>query len=360
MTERPLHLLHVTETLATGVLDVVARMAAHQVELGHRVTVLHSPRPETPPRAVLQTRLGGAELVTVGDSTQKRFTRLRALRSALVDLRRRGDIDLIHLHSSFAGVVGRLGATKTPVIYSPHGFAFLRRDVSRTKAQAFQLAEAVLARRSDAVLCVSASEEHVARTALRAPTLLVPNRLSMEELQLGAPGSAGAKPLIVNVGRWSPQKAPERFARAATEFQADADFLWIGDGPSPEPLSGYSVSGWIEPTDVVRRLAAASIIYFTSRWEGMPVGLMQAQALGIPAVALSCVGVSDVVVDGVTGLIVDDEATAHRELRRLLDDPARLASMRAAAVSLRDRFSDVNYGHDLMAAYREVVGPRVR
>jgi len=354
VNDTSLHVLHVTETLATGVLDVVARMAKHQTSLGHRVTILHTPRPETPSRAVLEERIGAATLVTVGDAKQHRLTRLRLLRSAFVEMAAAVDVDVIHLHSSFAGVVGRLGRNKPPTIYSPHGFAFLRRDVSPLKARAFRAVEAFLARRSDAVLCVSSGEECVAQTELRASTLLVPNRVSIDELTPRPARLQNDKPIIVNVGRWSPQKAPERFVNAARRFCEVARFRWIGDGPSalgPE----LSVTGWMEPDEVVAELSGASLIYFTSRWEGMPVGLMQAQALGVPAVALRCVGVEDIVIDGVTGVIVDDEASAHRALRSLIDDPASLAAMRAATVASRERFSDSDYGDDLMSAYLEVI-----
>src|SRR6185295_18437782 len=91
----------------------------------------------------------------------------RSLRAAVADVRP----DVVHLHSSMAGALGRLQPPlpgRPAVVYSPHCFAFERRDILRERRWAYRLAEFVLARRTDAFICVSPHEAQLARNLTRS------------------------------------------------------------------------------------------------------------------------------------------------------------------------------------------------
>jgi glycosyltransferase involved in cell wall biosynthesis len=351
-----MRIVHVSESLATGVLDVVARLAAQQAELGHDVTVLYAERPETPSLSVLRQKMPRVRLRAAGTPGTGRLVRTAALYRELQRLTGDGSaVDVLHLHSSFAGLAGRVLNACAARVYSPHGFSFLRADRNGPFARLFLFAERALARRSELIIAVSAEEAALARDRLGASSALLRNVIDLEGLPRRQQPPRGSL-LVVNVGRWCPQKAPERFVRAAASLSGRATFRWIGDAPAGVP--GVESTGWLSADDAKRELASADILYFTSRWEGMPVGLMEAQAMGVPVVAMRCVGVGDVVLDGQTGIVVDTEDEAQRALASLVSDRARVEDLAREAWRTRGRFSSDGYGAQSVALYQQAIDAR--
>jgi len=112
------------------------------------------------------------------------------------------------------------------------------------------------------------------------------------------------------------------------------------------------VTGWVHATAAMQMMSEADLMYFTSRWEGMPVSLMQAQAIGLPVVAMDCSGVRDVVIDGVTGYVVSDENEALQRLQELISDGALREQFARRAREARNRFDDEGYGDRAVETYR--------
>jgi GalNAc-alpha-(1->4)-GalNAc-alpha-(1->3)-diNAcBac-PP-undecaprenol alpha-1,4-N-acetyl-D-galactosaminyltransferase len=128
---------------------------------------------------------------------------------------------------------------------------------------------------------------------------------------------------IVGVGRCDPQKGFDRlidaFALIADDYP-DWDVVIIGDGPERLRLESrvrrlaleerISIIGFV--SDVQRELSASQLIAFPSRIEGFPNALAEALAAGLPAVGYKGVsGVEDLIIDGTTGLLVNqDDAIA--------------------------------------------------
>ena len=168
--------------------------------------------------------------------------------------------------------------------------------------------------------------------------------------------------MVVASGRLGEQKGPDRFAEVARALGARADFVWIGDGP-PEGRERWigdapvRLTGWLAHEDVIAQLAASDIFLFPTRWEGMPISLMEAQVMGIPAVATDIVGNRDVVLSGETGYLCTDVPSLIAAVSSLVDDPLARSRMSARALEVqRDRLSDVDLGtasiqiYDRMAA----------
>ena len=92
---------------------------------------------------------------------------------------------------------------------------------------------------------------------------------------------------------------------------------------------------WTAPTDRIEALyREAAVFVLSSRYEGMPLTLLEAQALGVPAVAFDCPTGPREIVTAETGIVVpaEDIATLARAIVRLLRDPALRARMAAAAI----------------------------
>jgi NAD(P)-dependent dehydrogenase (short-subunit alcohol dehydrogenase family) len=173
--------LHVTESLGAGVGLSMSRLVELQGEAGAEVVVLATRRYDTPDEEELRRWVGPKARLVVHPGGVSSRAQLVWLARHLLTLLRTERFDALHLHSSFAGVVGRtvplLVRRRPPTFYSPHGFAFLRQDLSARRRAAVRLVERVLARLGGRLVLVSESEAAVAEEAVGRPTSLLPNVL---------------------------------------------------------------------------------------------------------------------------------------------------------------------------------------
>lgn len=340
--------VHVTECAASGVLGFLI-LATHELAAsGLTQTVVYSRRPDSPPD--LESRFpAGVRLVELPPPAAGHRRYLARLRDTLIAECEVVDETAVHLHSSKAGFLGRLallGLRRRPrLYYSPHGLAFLDRRWL-LPSLAFAALE-WLAARVDATLvgCSRSEAQLLTRLGGGRPARVLENAVDDRFFAVRPLGTS--VPQVVTIGRVCRQKAPERFAALATRFQiaeVEARFVWIGDGdPSDVELlraAGVKVTGWLPPERVAHRLSRAAVYVQTSRWEGMPLSVLQALAAGVPSVVTDVVGNRDAVRQGLTGYVVGSQEEMLMAVRRLLGDGdlhARFA--RAARADARRRFS---------------------
>lgn len=357
-------ILHITEALGGGVAHSLSQLAKAQVADGYHVIVIHSVRPDTP--VDLLPGLYPAPI-------DRRVLRMMTAINPLVDVKalwqickllRTENPDVIHLHSSKAGVLGRLAALLTSrrnqVFYSPRGFAFLREDVSPGQQKLFLNLERVASKLGGTVIGCSGTEADLARSKVgHARTYLVENSVDLSAVPV-ATGSIDGRVRVVTSGRICYQKAPWRFRELAVGC-ADlmADFVWLGDGGLRADLmvdgvlpSGMQIAGWLPRSGVYAELVQADIFVLPSLWEGMPLALIEAQAAGLPAVVSDVVGNRDVVINGETGFVCQTEAELLQKTRLLIEDADLRRRMGQAAREMAAvRFSVGRMHREMMAVY---------
>ena len=227
-------ILHVTEAFGGGVFASVTQTCNGLAELGFNVHLAYSERPETPQqiREHLDPRVTLHRL-----QMTRSMNPIRDLRSLVdvVRLLRRLRPDVVHLHSSKAGFLGRLAAfplgIRERVFYSPRGLAFLRQDTSPLMRRWFRVFERVGATFGGTLVACSASELEQVQARIR------PRRATMVE---NAVDTAAVRPRqaradatcrIGTLGRIGPQKDPAAFASLAEELAGPGvSFTWIGGG----------------------------------------------------------------------------------------------------------------------------------
>jgi glycosyltransferase involved in cell wall biosynthesis len=161
-------------------------------------------------------------------------------------------------------------------------------------------------------------------------------------------------PVIIAVGRLFRPKRYDVMLRAFAEVRSvrSAELRICGDGPERAALRRLSSRLGIEdsvrwmgfvdnPYSVMRQ---ADLFLMTSENEGLPNALIEAQGLGLPAVSTDCPhGPSEIIVDGVTGLLVrvgDTTGISDAMTRLLLDEPWRLELGRSARIVARRQFDN--------------------
>lgn len=356
----PRSVLHVTEASSAGTLASLSAMARHQVERGARIFVLIVRSEETPTVEELRSLLGSDVVLIEIESVGRGAALVSALGRRIIGACQEYDPEIVHLHSTWAGVAGRLALAATRwrnrVVYSPHGFAFLRRDVPKATRLLYRFAELLLARVCRGLILVSDAEEQQARRLTRS-TAVVRNRVEIVE---ASPPDNGA-PLVVSLGRISYQKAPWRFRDLASELSEDAMFVWVGDGDAKDRSrwidgSPVRVSGWLSPAEAREALKSATVFVLLSLWEGLPMALLEAQALGIPAVVSNIPPHQEVVIHDETGFLCATDTQAQRAVETLLADSAlRWRMGEAARKRMQMDYNPDSLAGDLSSAYRKLL-----
>ena len=357
-------ILHITESLGAGVGHFLQLVTRGQVAAGHEVVMAHSIRDDTPVDQLDAQFSFLAQRLVVPMVTQVSFVKDVWSVWRLLRLMAQVQPDVIHLHSSKAGVLGRVAAwlsgTRARVFYSPHGFAFLRQDVSGFKQQLFLMFERLASKLGGTLVACSGSEAELAVQKVgHSRVRLVENATDLNDVQTST-GSSDGVVRVLNAGRVCYQKGPWRF-KAVAHNCADlpARFVWLGAGDlahelQSAPAENLQLTGWLTRAEVVQQLAQADVFLMPSLWEGMPLALIEAQAAGVPAVVSNVVGCRDVVQDGVTGFVCDtDEDLSMRTRQLIVDVELRKRMGDNAAHMARMRFSVTRMNDELLHLYAD-------
>lgn len=239
--------------------------------------------------------------------------------------------DLIHLHSSKAGLVGRFAAIglKVPVVFTAHGWAFTE-GVGLAGSLLYRILERWVAPLTDQIITVSEYDRQRAlQLKVGTPQLIRTIRNGMPELPV-VPESAHQSRRMIMVARFEQPKDHLLLLDAVSRLSGCWQLQCIGDGPLFAAAQQQALAAGLNDrvefsgarSDVPEQLAQASIFVLLSRWEGLPLTILEAMRAGLAVVASDVGGVKEAVQHGLNGLLVQNNAAEVRAvLQQLLDDP---------------------------------------
>jgi glycosyltransferase involved in cell wall biosynthesis len=332
-----LRIVHVAQATEAGTATVVRHLVQAGVQAGHSVVVAcpdHGPLPAW-------TGEAGA---TWHPLPMKRAPGAGDLRAALTCRRLAAGADVLHLHSSKAAAVGRLGAVgmrrKPMIIMTPHGWSWY---AGGRAAVLYRWFERLAARWVDVVVAVSRRELADGVAALgphAAKLILIENGVDTDAYTPeGERAGRRSDPLLVCVGRFSEQKGQDlAIAALAALPDHQVRLRLVGDGPARAQLlrladaagvlDRLELTGW---ADSRPHLRAADVVVVPSRWEGMSLLLLEAMACGAVIVATDTGG-SDAL--GAAGIIVPLQSAPQalaNEIAGLLANAGRRRCLGRAA-----------------------------
>jgi glycosyltransferase involved in cell wall biosynthesis len=278
---------------------------------------------------------------------------------AFVELRKIADKvkpDLIHLHSSKAGALGRwaFNGKKLPLFYTPHGYSFLMSNYNATKRLSYKMVEKLSAiRRCTTISC--SEGEHKETLSLTKNARFVNNGINVEEMQrmmdsIGSCENDGFN--VFTLGRICYQKNPGLFNEIAEKLP-DVRFVWIGDGELRDMITApnIEVTGWMNREEALRRSMASNVFVLTSLWEGLPMSLLESMYMEKLCLVNDVIGSRDVIQTGVNGYVCRNADEFVSAIRGILEDPEKAERMTAQA--RKDIIE--KYNTRVMAAkYREI------
>jgi glycosyltransferase involved in cell wall biosynthesis len=355
-------ILHVAQPVDGGVGRYVADLARAQAAAGLAVGVASPPGPladDAGPAWISWPAVRSPGPSAYGE-TRRLAGVVRAFRP-----------DVVHLHSSKAGLDGRLLLRgRLPTLFQPHGWSW--QAGGGVVGAASVGWERLGARWADVVVCVSADEREAGEerrvVSSRRRAEVVPNGVDLDRfhpvsaderasLRRGL-GLRPAAPVAVCVGRIDPQKGQDVLVRAWAAVRRscpDAVLLLVGDGPGREDVAALAGSLGlgeavrllgVQP-DAPRFYALADVVAFASQWgEAMALTPLEGMACGRPVVATGVAGIRESVGEGCGAIVPpgDTGALASGLVDRLRD-PARAEREGRAARAHVEAYHDLRATH---------------
>lgn len=318
-------ILFVVEAMGGGVFTYIVDLTNELVKT-YDMYIAYAVRPQTPEnyRNYFDKR---THLIEV-----KHFTRsinpMKDL-AAIPEVKRIAEEikpDIIHLHSSKAGVVGRaaFNGKDVPLFYTPHGYSFLMENYKPMKRRMFHIIESICAKRNCITISCSPGE-HQETLKLTDKAVYVNNGINITELDkvLAKVEKVDHPFTVFTLGRICYQKNPALF-NAVAEAMPDVHFLWIGEGELRSELKApnIEITGWVDREKALQLSMNADVFVLTSLWEGLPISLLESMYMKKLCVVNDVIGNHDVIHNGVNGFVCRDVEEYITAINSAVNDEA--------------------------------------
>jgi glycosyltransferase involved in cell wall biosynthesis len=332
-------IVHIVESFAGGVYDFILDLVNSIPE--EEYTIIYAEREHTPENFKIKF----PKNVSFIQWTQvtREINPIQDFKAyiELIEYLKKIQTDVIHLHSSKAGFLGRIAAYKmklsSKVVYTPHGVSFLRKDVSPVKHRVFVWLEKTGSWFGGTTIACSKSEmEEFHRHNI--PAQYINNGIACETHYDHLNKNNRLK--VGTIGRITYQKNPSTFNKIAKHFlnNKSIEFIWIGGGGELEnQLSSPNIikTGWLSREDVNIELSKIDIYLSTSLWEGLPLSVLQAMCLGKPLLLSNCIGNRNLVKENYNGILFNDISECLIALQDMMDHPKnRRKEMRSHSIEI--------------------------
>lgn len=328
-------ILHVAQILQGGTASHMCELLALQSrEWGEGCVHVLAPRDQVGYLDTLRN-CSVSTFPSSGRDPRSLFAFGRALARSLADVRP----DMVHLHGTYAGLVGRIvmrfGANAgIPIVYCSHGWSF-NMQVSPWRRAAYGMVERALAPRTDAILCISRYEEETARAQALAPKRMLTVHNGIEITPASPPWQGGGSVLpLLFAGRNCRQKGYDVLLEAMAGLtHTGLELVAVGPEPDASDPSNVRALGWQRRSDLNAHYEQCIALVMPSRWEGFGLVALEAMRQGRAVIASDVDGLRDLVVPGVTGILVspDDAEALKNALAGLDADVLREMGTRARA-----------------------------
>jgi glycosyltransferase involved in cell wall biosynthesis len=370
---RIIHLI--TRLIVGGAQENTLLSCQRQHERGHDVTLITGP-PLGPEGSLMDRAVSHGYRIEVLDDLRRAILPLRDLRAYRHLTRRLRELrpDIVHTHSSKAGILGRHAAHRAgcpAIIHTIHGLAFTA-STSPLVNWVYRVFEKQAAPLTTRIVCVAdAMRDQSLAARIGCPEQYVTVYSGMETSPFLDPPvsreqvrqTLGIRPehlIVGTVARLFDLKGHDDLLDAAPSLCAqfpNLRFLWVGDGVLRQSFEDrmtalglrdrFILTGLVPPTQIPELTAAMDILVHPSRREGLARALVQGQLAGKPVIAYDIDGNREGLIDKQTGFLVQpfDRETFSRRLAVLLTDP----SLRQAMGIAGRAFALQRFGADAMA-----------
>lgn len=248
--------------------------------------------------------------------------------------------DILHLHSSKAGTIGRLSAVglNCKVVFTVHGWAFTDGNGGKYKRSLYRFIERRMEPLTNVYICVSKYDKKIGyRDKVLKETdnvFVINNGVPKHSLKKKEEIKLPIK--IIMVARFSPQKDQEMLIRALERTnKSKFQLSFVGDGETLEHNKKLvkrlrledNVKFYGFKQNVIKYLEKNDLYVLTTHYEGLPISIIEAMSCSLPIIASNVGGNSELVQDGFNGFLVSSTQSLENRLNTFLKNPKLLRKM---------------------------------
>jgi glycosyltransferase involved in cell wall biosynthesis len=374
----------ITRLIVGGAQENTLLSCEGQHRAGHEVTLITGPAIGPEGSLVQRAEAFGYRVIVVDEmrraiSIRKDYQTYKSLVRLIAELKP----DIVHTHSSKAGIIGRWAGRKKcrmnrcAIVHTIHGLAFTA-STNRTVNFAYKLLEKWTAPITDQIVCVADSmrdQSLAAGVGIASQYVTVYSGMEIEPFlhppvdrrtmrrQLGITDEQVIAGTIARLFDLKGHDDLLDLAPALCGRFPNLRFLWVGDGslrPAFEKRIAemglrdrFILAGLVPPTRIPELVNAMDLVVHPSRREGLARALPQGSLCGCPCVTYDIDGAREAVLDGKTGFVVPpfDKAIFGAAMSRLLED----AQLRQKLGEAGRQFASARFGADVMVRALEQV-----
>ena len=310
----------VCEAFGGGVFTYVSQLCNDMAD-NFEVYLAYSCRKQTPSnyKDFLDSRINLIEIEDFGNLRKigKTIKKLRKIEKEVKP-------DIIHLHSSIAGGIGRIAfkGKDNVVLYTPHGYAHILMGKKTFKCKMYYLMEKICGKANCITLTCCESEDYEAKKICKK-TAYIETGVNLEDLSKTLDGiepESNKDFTVYTLGRVCVQKQPELFNEIA-KLVPEARFLWIGSGELEKVLDApnIEITGWKPRKEALALAKGADIYVLCSLGEAVAMSLIENMYMKKLCLVSNVMGNKSVINNGKNGYVCDkpeDYASRIKEAMR--------------------------------------------
>lgn len=359
-------ILMVCEAFGGGVFAYVSQLCNDMCD-AFDVYLAYALRPQTPKNYMeaMDKRVHMIEVKNFGGNILNPIKDLKVIKE-LQAIHKHVKPDVIHLHSSVAGGIGRMAfksCNDYQLVYTPHGYAhILMGKPTDRKCKMYKLFEELLGRRNCITLTCSESEDEVAKT-LTKRTAYVETGVNLDDLHATIDPiepERSEKFTVYGMGRLCTQKQPYLFNRIA-ELVPEARFVWIGTGELQHLLTApnIEVTGWKPRHEAIAMGKGAQIYILCSLGEAIAMSLIENMYIGKLCLVSNTMGNKSVIKNGVNGYVCETaEDYANRIKEAMRKFPQNLAEQ--GKKNVFEHYNTTRMKEDYIEFYNDAINGKFK
>lgn len=326
-----------------GASEHVFELCKYEAKLGNSVTLVTGSKGELLDRI---STIPNVSTILI-NSVKREISPLNDIKSVLVlrKIIKKINPDIVHLHSSKAGILGRLATINLDckVIFTVHGWSFTDGISSKFRKKVFKYVEKFAAPLADLYICVSNYDKQIAYRE----KVLIPNKNKVIVVHNGAPLNKSHDSFIdktipeitrfIMVARFSNQKDQMGLIKACGLLSSEYKFklTFVGDGPNLKECKKLVQKMGLEDSiyflgfkrNVDTYLEKNDVFVLLTHYEGLPISIIESMSIGMPIIASNVGGNKELVFNKKNGFLVNNENELVKALKYFIDNKNKIAEM---------------------------------
>lgn len=353
-------IVHVLEPFATGINTFINELVHSMPDDQH--IIIHGERKESRDIEEIKLEYPSNASFIPWKNAQREISLIYDIK-AFLELKKKLkkiEFDILHLHSSKAGILGRMVAYINgykKVVYTPNAASFLRTDISSSKRKFYIKLEKFFNRIPSIIVSASKSEQNQYKK-IGINTRLIKNGVTVIP---NKPKKIKDTDVITVIfcANITTQKRPELFNEVAEQFIDDKKFKfkWIGGGELRASLTSKNieVTDWKSKQEVYESLSKANIYLSTSAWEGLSLSTIEALGAALPIVLSDCLGNIDFIETKNDGFLYSSIDEAVSIIKQLANDPKLYEEMSLSSLAnYQNKYSNFKCGREYKTLYESL------